>query len=89
MPQEHNRAKKYILNEGEFSPVLCELGVQTKDGHIAAPMYDKFRQINRFLEFIDDIASKDDAEEFKIIDFGCGKSYLTFLVYEYFMKRGR
>jgi SAM-dependent methyltransferase len=89
VPQEHNRAKKYILNEGEFSPVLCELGVQTKDGHIAAPMYDKFRQINRFLEFIDDIASKDDAEEFKIIDFGCGKSYLTFLVYEYFIKRGR
>ena len=66
----HNRQKKYILDESETSPVLLELGVQTKDGKIAAPMYDKYKQINRFLEFIDDIASKDDAEEFKIIDFG-------------------
>ena len=86
---DHNRTKKYILGDGEFSPVLCELGVQTKDGRVAAPMYDKFKQINRFLEFIDDIVSKDETEEFKIIDFGCGKSYLTFLVYEYFMKKGR
>jgi len=85
----HNRQKKYILDESETSPVLLELGVQTKDGKIAAPMYDKYKQINRFLEFIDDIASKDDAEEFKIIDFGCGKSYLTFVVYEYFIKKGR
>lgn len=85
----HNRQKKYVLDKSELSPVLLELGIQTKDGKIAAPMYDKFKQINRFLEFIDDIASKDDTEEFKIIDFGCGKSYLTFLVYEYFIKKGR
>lgn len=85
----HNRKKKYILDANEKDPILMELGIQTKEGHIAAPMYDKYKQINRFLEFIDDIASKDDSEEFKIIDFGCGKSYLTFIVYEYFIKRGR
>ncbi len=80
----HNRAKKYILEEGIPVPFLIELGVQTKDGKIVKSKYDKFKQINRYLEFIRDILpilSKD--RTVNIIDFGCGKSYLTFAMYYY------
>lgn len=80
----HNRAKKYILEEGKPVPFLVDLGVQTQDGRIVKSRYDKFRQINRFLEFIADIMPilpKDRCV--RIIDFGRGKSYLTFVMYYY------
>ena len=80
----HNRVKRYILEEGIPVPFLVDLGVQTAEGKIVRSRYDKFRQINRFLEFIEDILptlSKD--RTMHIIDFGCGKSYLTFAMYYY------
>ena len=80
----HNRSKKYILEEGIKVPFLYDLGVQTADGRIVKSRFDKFRQINRFLEFIEDILpqlAKD--REVTILDFGCGKSYLTFAMYYY------
>ena len=80
----HNRTKKYILREGEKVDFLVDLGVMTKDGIIVKSKYDKFRQINRFLEFIEDILPQLDKEkEQTIIDFGCRKSYLTFAMYYY------
>lgn len=81
---EHNRNKKYILNEGTRVDFLVDLGVMTEDGKIVRTKYDKFKQINRFLEFIEDILpSLEKDRENTIIDFGCGKSYLTFAVYYY------
>lgn len=81
----HNRKKKYILEEGTPVPFLCDLGVMTQEGKIVHARYDKFRQINRFLEFIEDILPKLPKErEITILDFGCGKSYLTFAMYYYF-----
>lgn len=80
----HNRTKKYILEEGIAVPFLQDLGVMTSDGKIVRTKFDKFRQINRFLEFIEDILpqlAKD--REVTILDFGCGKSYLTFAMYYY------
>ena len=80
----HNRKKRYILEEGRPVPFLVDLGVQTKEGKVITSRYDKFRQINRFLEFIEDIwplLPKD--RPVHIIDFGCGKSYLTFAMYYY------
>lgn len=80
----HNRSKRYILAEGTPIPFLIELGVQTKDGRIVRSRYDKWRQINRYLEFVEDILpSLPGDREIKIIDFGCGKSYLTFALYYY------
>lgn len=80
----HNRAKKYILEEGRAVPFLMDLGVQGNDGRIIRSKYDKYKQINRFLEFIEDIlpALRMD-REVQIVDFGCGKSYLTFAIYYY------
>lgn len=80
----HNRTRKYILEEGRPVPFLIDLGVQTQEGKIVRSRYDKFRQINRFLEFIADVLPclpKD--RPVHIIDFGCGKSYLTFAMYYY------
>lgn len=80
----HNRPKKYILEEGIPVPFLVDLGVQTEEGRIVHARYDKFRQINRFLEFIEDILPTLSRERtVHIIDFGCGKSYLTFAMYYY------
>lgn len=80
----HNRTKKYILEEGVPVPFLVELGVQTKDGRIVKAKYDKFKQINRYLEFIRDVLPILPKERtVNIIDFGCGKSYLTFAMYYY------
>ena len=80
----HNRKKKYILEEGIVVPFLQDLGVMTQDGKIVRAKSDKFRQINRFLEFIEDILPElDKGRELTILDFGCGKSYLTFAMYYY------
>lgn len=80
----HNRSKQYILKEGKMVPFLCDLGVMTKEGKIVKTRFDKFRQINRFLEFIEDILPQLHKErEITILDFGCGKSYLTFAMYYY------
>lgn len=80
----HNRAKHYILKEGKTVPFLRDLGVMTKTGEIVRTKFDKFRQINRFLEFIEDILPQLPKDrEVTILDFGCGKSYLTFAMYYY------
>lgn len=85
-----NREKSYLIPEGYIVPPLVDMGVMNSSGYIKKPMFDKFRQINRFLEFIDDavkdntIGTADNDDFFTIVDFGCGKSYLTFIVYYYF-----
>ena len=80
----HNRSKQYILQEGTPVPFLQDLGVMTAEGKIVRTKFDKFRQINRFLEFIEDILPQLNKEkEISILDFGCGKSYLTFAMYYY------
>ena len=80
----HNREKQYILKEGVAVDFLVGLGVQTPDGKVTKNRYDKFRQINRYLEFIEDVLDKLPTDRtIRIIDFGCGKSYLTFAMYYY------
>lgn len=80
----HNRKKHYILEEGNYIPFLEDLGVMTKDGKVVKSRYDKFKQINRFLEFIEDILPQLPRDKrLTLIDFGCGKSYLTFAMYYY------
>lgn len=80
----HNRKKKYILEENIPVGFLIDLGVQTPQGKIIHSAYDKFRQINRFLEFVEDVLlALEEREVIRILDFGCGKSYLTFAIYYY------
>lgn len=80
----HDRTKRYILQEGQPIDFLIGLGVQTPDGRISKARYDKFRQINRYLEFIEDILDRLPSDRtVRIVDFGCGKSYLTFAMYYY------
>lgn len=80
----HNRKKRYILEEGVTVPFLVDLGVMTREGKVVHARFDKFRQINRFLEFIEDILPElPKRREVTILDFGCGKSYLTFAMYYY------
>lgn len=80
----HNKEKNYILAQGQNIPALVDLGVFSKDFTIVKSKYDKYKQINRFIEIIDDSFSKMNKDEITILDFGCGKSYLTFIVYYYF-----
>jgi SAM-dependent methyltransferase len=80
----HNREKNYFIPDKEICPFLTEIGVMDSKGNVKANQYKKFRQINRFLEMLDDLYKKEDQENFHIVDFGCGKSYLTFAVYHYF-----
>lgn len=85
----HNREKQYILKEGMDIPFLRDLGVMTQEGKIVRSRFDKFRQINRYLEFIEDVLPKLPRDrEITILDFGCGKSYLTFAMY-YFLHEMR
>lgn len=80
--QQHNRQKQRVLAEGKAAPFLVELGIMTPEGLVHAKKQDKYRQINRFLEMVTDVLAylpKD--KELTIVDFGCGKSYLTFALY--------
>ncbi len=81
---EHNRAKQYIIPEVVPCEFLHQLGVMTPDGKVIASKYAKFRQINRFLEIVDDVVRGYDSPTIKVVDFGCGKSYLSFALYFYF-----
>ncbi len=84
MTTGHNREKNYLIREGDRVPFLVDLGVFTKDFRPVAAKYDKFRQINRFIEILDHAFSDFEKDEISVLDFGCGKSYLTFFVYYYF-----
>ena len=82
----NNRKKNYLIDVENLPQIFKELGITTSDGKIINSKYEKFRQICRFTEIIDDVVSKDSKECFNIVDFGCGKSYLTFVVHHYFTK---
>ncbi|HSW72992.1 MAG TPA: SAM-dependent methyltransferase [Chlamydiales bacterium] len=82
----HNREKEYLLSEGEPLPFLVELGIMNKEGRVYPQKMDKFRQINRFLEMVADVLP--DKKDLHIVEFGCGKAYLTFSLYYYLVHQG-
>ena len=79
----HNREKNHIIDLDNAPQVFFDIGIIGKDGKIVSSKYDKYKQICRFVEFIDDVVRKDPRDEYNIVDFGCGKSYLTFICYHY------
>ena len=90
---EHNKKKQYILNEGDKIDFLIELGLMSTEGKILKSSYSKFKQINKYLEFIDDVIEELKSKKLidmhiNVLDFGCGKSYLTFALY-YYLKHYR
>ncbi len=88
VPASYNRVKKYLLPEGLAVPWLVETGIMGRDGTVVKSRYDKYRQINKYLEFIEDcLASFDETETIRIVDFGCGKAYLTFALYDWLVNR--
>lgn len=87
-PPQHDRTKNHILPEGERVPFLIDLGVMNLEGKVVKARYDKFRQINRYLEFVEDILPRlPQKDVLRIVDFGCGKSYLTFALYYYLTEK--
>ena len=74
------------MKEGIIIKPLIDLGIFTKDGKVINQQYDKYKQINRFIEVVDDEVRKSNLDEMTILDFGCGKSYLTFVLYHYFVE---
>ncbi len=86
-PTQHDRAKNYLIPEGVPCPFLVEIGVMTPEGRVRAARYDKFRQVNRFLELVDDVVSHLPTDRtLRVVDFGCGKSYLTFALHHLLTK---
>uniref|UniRef100_UPI0035682278 class I SAM-dependent methyltransferase n=1 Tax=Ilyobacter sp. TaxID=3100343 RepID=UPI0035682278 len=84
----HNRKKNYVIEEGKHCDFLYKLGVMDADGKVYKNKYDKFRQINKYLEIIEDsIKSLDMKKKLKIVDFGSGKAYLTFALYWYLKEK--
>jgi SAM-dependent methyltransferase len=83
VPLEHNRKKEHIFPDGKLSPVLCALGIMDDKGQVIPSSRDKFTQINRFLEMIRDVLPLDSLSRLHIADFGCGKAYLSFALYEW------
>lgn len=79
-----DRQKNYIFKEGENIPAFVDLGIFTKDFKVVQSKYDKYKQINRFIEIVDDVFADSSLSELTVLDFGCGKSYLTFFLYHYF-----